>query len=362
MAIRKKTIHALIFMMILAIGVACVFHDYNWYDTTIVKIDDETHSLIKETANGEKKYEQTLTGHIMNGPQRGQEVQLQNKYSSSGVYDDKYQPGDELFVESIHDQGETLAGSISGLKRDKFLSIQIALFALLLFIVTGKKGIFSIASLLLNISVFCFALEQYGKGHNIFLLSNLLVLFFTISSLFFISGKNKKTLAAVLSTIVTLSATMLLFKLVIAFTNGIDYSYLLYVQNHDDLTEIFLSQILLGGLGAIMDVAVTEASTINELVEKNSEISLRELIRSGREVGHDIMGTMINVMLFTYICGSIPLIILKMNNDIKFHTIIKWHMPMEIDGFLIESIGILLTIPVSLLISVILFRKLRRNA
>ena len=79
-------------------------------------------------------------------------------------------------------------------------------------------------------------------------------------------------------------------------------------------------------------------------------------------MGHDIMGTMINIMLFTYISGSIPLIILKMKSDVRLHTIILLHMPMEVYRFLIGSIGILLTIPISLFVSVALFKKWRRFA
>jgi uncharacterized membrane protein len=297
----------------------------------------------------------------MNGEQKGRQVQMQNEYSSSGVYDDEYKAGDEVFVQSIKDHNGTLIGTISGVKRDKYLALLTALFVMLLFLVTKRKGIFSVISLIINIAVFCYALELYSDGRNILMLCNFLILFFTLTSLLFVGGIKKKTFVAILSTIISLYLTMLLFKIVSVYTNGVDYSYMLYVQSHDDLSEIFMSQLLLGGLGAIMDVAITEASTINELVVKNSGISVKELLRSGREVGHDIMGTMINVILFTYICGSIPLIILKMNNDIKFHTIVLWHLPMEIDGFLIESIGILLSIPVSLLISVAFFRKLRRN-
>ena len=361
---KKSILSCLIVMIVLIAGVVIVFHDYKCYDTSIVKIEKVDHELSKETEENytaEKHYEQTVTGLIMNGELLGQNVQMQNRYTSSGVYDDEYKTGDEVFVENITDNNGVLTGSISGLKRDKYLAILIAFFVMLLYIVIGKKGILSIISLIVNITVFCYALDLYSKGHNILMLSNCLVLFFTFSSLFFIGGLKKKSFVAILSTLITLCFTMILFKLVMAYTAGVDYTYMLYVQGHDDLSEIFMSQILLGGLGAIMDVAITEVSTINELVAKNNEIPLRELLRSGREVGHDIMGTMINVMLFTYICGSIPLIILKMNNDIKFHTIILWHLPMEIYGFLIESIGILLSIPISLLISVILFKKLRRN-
>ena len=127
------------------------------------------------------------------------------------------------------------------------------------------------------------------------------------------------------------------------------------------MADLIMSQVLIGGLGAIMDVTITETSAINELVVVNKEISIRELIQSGREVGFDIMGTMINILLFTYVCGIIPIVVLKMKNSIKLGTIIRMQMPMELYGFMIGGIGILLTIPISVFVSIVLFKKLRRS-
>ena len=62
------------------------------------------------------------------------------------------------------------------------------------------------------------------------------------------------------------------------------------------------------------------------------------------------MGTMINVLLFVLASGMIPMFILKMNNDISFVTIVRYHIPYDICRFLIESIGIVLAIPVSVFI------------
>nr|WP_280634480.1 YibE/F family protein [Clostridium aminobutyricum] len=241
------------------------------------------------------------------------------------------------------------------------MAVLLALFILFLFMITKKKAFFTFISLTANIAVLCYALNLNHKGHNIWVISICLALFFTFFSLILISGLKKKTFAAILSTLISLSFTMILFKIFMVFTQGVDYTYMGYIAGQNYLSDLFLSQILIGGLGAIMDIAITEASAINELVDINSKISIKDLISSGREVGHDIMGTMINIMLFTYICGIIPLIILKMKNNIELHTIIIWQVPMELYGFMIGSIGILLTIPISLTVSIIVFKKLRRS-
>ena len=68
------------------------------------------------------------------------------------------------------------------------------------------------------------------------------------------------------------------------------------------------------------------------------------------------MGTMINVLLFVLASGMIRMFILKMNNDIRFITIVRYHIPYDICRFLIESIGIVLAIPVSILITSVMMK------
>ena len=98
-------------------------------------------------------------------------------------------------------------------------------------------------------------------------------------------------------------------------------------------------------------LTVTISAATGEIVRKNPSVSIRKLIHSGREIGYDIMGTMINVLLFVLASGMIPMFILKMNNEIRFITLVRYHIPYDICRFLIESIGIVLAIPVSVLIA-----------
>ncbi len=362
--IEKSHFYMLIVICILlTVGVGFVFHDYAWYDTPIVKITKaETHKYDEvEGYHGEKEayYEQTLTGRVMNGTYKGKEIALKNTYSFSQVHDEKYKKGDEVFIQ-IKEGTSPVKALILGLKRDKYLAILFAALILIVLMAAKKKGFFVILSLLINILIFWYALYLYDKGQNIWRLSILMTLCFTVISLILISGINKKTGAAILSTLVCVWIMMLLLKMAMQHTSGVDYTFMEYVTSPSDLPEIFMAQILLGGLGAIMDVAITMSATINELLVRDNEIAIKNLIRSGRELGHDIMGTMINVMLFTYICGSIPLIILKMKNEIALRTIVLIHMPFEVYRFLVGSIGILLAIPISLLISFLLLKRWRK--
>ena len=144
---------------------------------------------------------------------------------------------------------------------------------------------------------------------------------------------------------------MLIFFVTLNTTEPFDYGMMEYLGSTENPEHLFIAEVMFAGLGAIMDVAVTLTSAMEELIRKKPDISLRKLFHSGREIGYDIMGTMISVLLFTFAAGLIPSFLIRMNNDVPFITNIKQYIPFEISRFLIESIGIVAAIPISIAVS-----------
>jgi len=356
---KKKTAlySAMVFVIIMVAFV--MGNNYNWYDKTIVRIETETHTIVQEveTNQGLKEvyYEQTLRGKIMNGPLKGEMLMMNNTYTSSGVFDEQYNVSDEVFVE-IQDT-QPLTGRIDNLKRDKYLVIPFSILLVLMLLLIRKKSIFTILSLMINVFIFYYALDLYERGIDLLLISQYMMVVFTVLSLVLISGFRKKTLAAILATLMTITIMAFVINLFVRYSNDLDFSYMAYIFSPNNLDVIFKAQLLIAGLGAIMDIAIMMATMVNELVTKNPMISYKDLWHSGRELGYDVMGAMINVMLFTYFCGSIPMIVLKMKMEIRLSTIVLYHMPMELYRFLFGGLGLMIAIPISLLVSIALLKK-----
>lgn len=342
-------IHSVIFL-ILSSAVVWVFHDYEIY---------KNKTILRVTEIENRQYVQNITGKIMNGEYKGEVAKAENGYSESGAFDEKYEVGDELFVELNANSGGDLNCSIVDMKRDKYLAVIVAILIWGLLIVAGKRGLFAIISVSVNIVLLTFALELYSKGYNILNIFNCLVIAYTIICLLFISGFSIKTFSAIVSILGSLIITMVIFRVSYHYSNGVEFFLMDYLISPDDLYELFMSEILIGGLGAIMDVAITISSAIFELLGKNSSISLKSLFISGRQIGYDIMGTMISVLLFTFVCGSIPFIVLQLKNGYNLVNIVSVHLPFEIYRFLAGGIGILLSIPISIGASVLFGRKFR---
>lgn len=341
-----------------------VFMQYNafLYPDTVVKVISVNNAFSHESegpdGDTERYYEQSMKARILNGEKKGREISLSNTYSDSGVNDEHYRKGDRLFV-SVSKNTKT--GTIIGKKRDVYLVMLISIFLFLLLLLNGKRGGIIFVSLLINISVFLFALSIYGRGAKLVLIAFVLMLLFSILTLLFAGGIHKKTFAAILATLLTTLLCYGIYEIVLHSCKRLPYEMMDYVVNPVDLSDLFLTGVLMGSLGAVMDVSISIAAGVAEIIKHTPDISAKALVRSVREMGYDIMGTMINVLFFTYISGAIPVLIIKIKNGYTLYHLVNFQLIFEIIRFLMGAIGIVLAIPVSGVCAVLFLYVGNRN-
>ncbi|MDE6759553.1 MAG: YibE/F family protein [Lachnospiraceae bacterium] len=350
--------------LLLVFAAVFVFMQYNafLYQDTVVRVTsvDNTFSYDSEGPDGdvERYYDQSMKARILNGEKKGAEISLSNTYSDSGVNDESYRKGDRLFVSVSKD---VKTGTILGKKRDVYLVMLICIFLFLLLLLNEKRGGIIFASLLINISVFLSALSMYGQGGKLISIAFALMLVFSILTLLFAGGFHKKTFAAILSTLLTTLLCYGIYEIVLHSCKRLPYEMMDYVVNSADLSDLFLTGVLMGSLGAVMDVSISIAAGVAEIIKQTPDISMKALIRSVREMGYDIMGTMINVLFFTYISGAIPILVVKIKNGYTLYHLVNFQLIFEIIRFLMGAIGIVLAIPVSGLCAVLLLHMGNRN-
>ncbi|MDO4764596.1 MAG: YibE/F family protein, partial [Eubacteriales bacterium] len=116
--------------------------------------------------------------------------------------------------------------------------------------------------------------------------------------------------------------------------------------------------IIIGSIGAIMDVALSIASSMWEIWEINPEISAKKIIQSGMNIGRDIMGSMSNTLILAYVGTSIHLIILFMVYNITLVEILNYDsVSSEVLRAMAGSIGLMFTIPATVWISAAFYLK-----
>ena len=322
----------------------------------ITKIETNIQGEVSSTrGTREIKYKQNMQAIILNGKDKGKEVSLSNEYTDTGMIGEKYHNGDKILLSGTK---ENIGKGIRGLKRDTWLVVILGFLIWLLVVTLGRQGILTIVTAAVNIIVFVIAVLKSGDITNLLRDCTRVVFFFSIFTLLLLNGFHKRTVAAIISTLCVLAMIMGIFDVVAAHAEELDYSTMEYmdIRSIDYPDEVFRAEILLTGLGAIMDVAAAISAALDEIVRQNPKVTYLELFKSGRKIGYDIMGTMINVLMCVLICGLIPMCLIRMNNGYSLVTIIRLYIPCEICRFLVESIGIVLTIPISIFITSLLMK------
>ena len=133
-----------------------------------------------------------------------------------------------------------------------------------------------------------------------------------------------------------------------------DTEALLYVSETSKLQikGLLLAGILIASLGAVMDVAMSISSSMFELASVNSQLTTRELIRSGMNVGTDMIGTMTNTLILALAGGSLSTVILIYSATISELQLVNLDvLGTELIQGIAGSIGIVITVPITVLIA-----------
>ncbi|GKX27588.1 membrane protein [Vallitalea longa] len=344
-------------IVLIVIGILCYYfvaNNDNYYNRTIAKIIS-----VSET-EGNTKYikNQQILAIIMNGNHKGEELKLKNTTSYSKISDLEYNVDDRIFVSITEDENNKIISSyISGYKRDKYLAYIAIIFAVLILLIGGFKGFKSLTSVIINILIFYSVIKLYMNGCNLWVITSVMSIIFIIISILIVSGINKKSLCAIVGTIISIIITMIITAIVVISTKskGIYYEEMEFLMTSPD--KIFFIGLMIGTIGGIMDIAITMSSSINELYYKNPDIDKKVLIKSGMEIGKDVMATMANTLVFVYISGSIPIILFWLRNRLSLSYIINIGINLEIIRALVGSIGVVISIPITMYISVILLKN-----
>lgn len=311
-----------------------------------------------------QKTVQDVKVRITSGKYKGMTLLITNEVSPQFIGAIKAKPNDRLVVDIIEEGGFFQSAHIADYQRDWFIYILLTIFVLVLIEIGHLSGIKALASLVLTfILVAKVMLPLILKGYNPILLASGISILVTFATLLIINGANIKTWAAIGGTItgVIVAAFLAILggRLINLTGLAIDEASVLWVLTDGslDFAGLFTAGIIIGSLGAVMDVAMSIASAMTEIAEVNPQLSFRELYASGINVGRDISGTMSNTLILAYTGSSLPLLLLFQANGEQFLKIINMDMIAgEFVRSLAGSIGLMVTIPVTALIMAF-FRK-----
>lgn len=244
------------------------------------------------------------------------------------------------------------------------IGVLAAVFALGLVIIGLKKGINALISLTFTaLFVFCIFIPWVMNGYNIYLGILFTCIFTIIMTLLLIEGATRKSLVTMLGCFAgTAMAALVTFiaNIFLHLTGMIDehsiYITMLFPNKPIDLVALIFSGIIIGALGAIMDVAMDLSSSLNEIVSHVPDIKFTTLFKSGMRIGRDIMGTMSNTLILAYIGSSLTNIMLLITYSSSIVELANREaIIVDMLQALAGSIAILLTVPFTVLLSGIIY-------
>ena len=320
---------------------------------------------------GEETTKQVVSVKVLTGDFKGTERMIDNMLTGNPAYDINLSKGDKvvLHVEPVSDTISTpddVDFFIADIKRDNQIYVFTGIFFALLLLIGKKKGLTSIISIFSTIAlVFFMLMPMILNGFCPIASAVLTGILSTIITIYLVGGFNSKSSSAIIGTALSLIFAGGLSMLAIYFAHltgfaGEDNMFLYTARPDLNFTGILAASMIISALGALMDTAVSIASTVNEIYETDKTLTIKQLFKSGMNVGRDIIGTMSNTLILVYLGGALPLVLLSNNIDMnKFFNLNQ--VATEILSALTGSIAILACVPATAIIAAYLIKRSKQK-
>lgn len=341
--------------------------DYIIFKAKVLEIEyDDTNEKRNVSLEADIRY-QHLKVEILDGNHKGEILTIRHTIERimPGYY--IFKPGDKLLIRATEDGSGTLETvKIQEKVRDTQVYLIVGLFVVLLLIIGGFNGLKTLLSLIIAVAMIFFGyIPLIIRGVNPILASLGISIPVVIITLVIISGRNIKTLVAIIGTSLGVIISGILAFIFgnfahltgLADDSSISLAYIPQFRNLD-YKGILFGTILIGAIGAIMDVAISIASALYEISTLDKNITGKNMIISGMNIGKDMMGSMSNTLILAYVGTTLHLIILFIVYKIRFIEIINLDsIATEIIRAMAGSIGLIITIPVTVVIGTAIYKN-----
>lgn len=357
----KKNIRVLLIVgLLVAIATGITYFDSFMYHDPVVKVQ-AVKNLDKSTSTDEYKNTDTqitqrVEGKLLNTNQKGKQISFKNTYYQSQLTDTKYTIGQQVILTKT---GK--AYTPKNVKRDTSLVFTLGLVVFLLYCMKfDRRKLF--ISILINIVIYYGYLQTIIKTHNSVLLPLTVItaLLISATALLVILGPTYPALMAYSSTVIATTTAVLLSTFVLNISG---FSSIHLELNDFELQPylgVFLSQVIFSVLGVILDETMDISSSLIEMKRELSDVAEKTLFKSGVNIGKELIGPLINILLFIVIAENLNVVLLYLSNGNSIGYTMNMTLSLGIAQLLISAIGIVLTVPItSFIASKVITRRMK---
>lgn len=301
---------------------------------------------------------QTIIAEILEGDMKGQQVTIENDFLV-------LEKGDRFFLRHTIDSldgRETYV--VQDVDRQGVIWFFVALFVVVVIIFSGKQGIRSIISLAGSFFVILYILvPSLLQGYPPVLTSIVIAAIILFLAIFLTHGFNRESSAAFLGTVIAVSLTGILayVGVTLASLSGFTSDEAVYLNFNTrgalDFAGLLLGGIMIGVLGVLDDIAVTQAAVVSELYASAPHLSRKEIYKKALRVGREHVGALVNTLALAYTGASLPLLLLFSTSQASASTLINQEIfASEIIRTVVGSIGLILTVPITTLLAIYMLK------
>jgi uncharacterized membrane protein len=288
-------------------------------------------------------------------PDGGEEVE----FDTTDPTGDTFRTGQRVRLSILEQEGQPTFYNLRDLERGRPMLALAALFMLAVIAFGRWQGVRSLIGLACSFAVIVgFVVPAILRGHGPVPVALVGAMAIMLVSLYLSHGFGRKTTAAVVGTALALALTAALtagFVELTALTGlaGEESANVSFQVGGISLRGLLLAGIIIGGLGVLDDVTVSQASLVFELRRANPAAGFAELTRGALSVGRDHISATVNTLFLAYAGASLPLLVLFVSGGDALSTVATAEaVAMEIVRTLCGSVGLIAAVPLTTLLAV----------
>ena len=315
--------------------------------------------------DGTRVGEQRVAVRMTTGVRKGQVIEMTS--SAGYLFGATCTPGLRVIVmQSV--AGDTTVSSVYSQDRGGVLLLFAALYLVALVVIGGKQGLKGALGLAFTFLAIIFLyLPLVYLGWPPLWTSVLICAVTTAVTMYFIGGPTRKTVVASAGTVAGVVIAGLVAAIFGAATgisgwnvSDIETLITLWNTNGINVGELLFAGLLISSLGAVMDVAMSVASSMGEVLAQNPSMSRGALFASGMRIGRDMMGTDSNTLILAFAGGSVSMLVLDYAYDLPILQILNSNnIGISVMQGLAGSFGVVLAVPVTVALATLLYTAKR---
>ncbi len=328
-------------------------------------ISIEAEELEKDSADPQLYLgSQDITVQILEGEQKGETVELTNYLTR--IHSILVEEGQRVIVCADTPENAESYSTLYTYAHTGPLALLIGVIDQEMLLVGSGKGLRALLGVAYSLLlIILFLVQAVYHGFSPVGVTLLTVLLISGVSLLLLNGFSRRTAAGFLSTLIGAGFTALIFfvfsQLLHLSGYNADEAETLITASYStglSIRWLLLAGVLISALGAVMDVAVSLAASLEELVLVHPGLGRRELIRSGLNIGKDMIGTMSNTLILAFAGTSLNTMLCLIAYGYHMSQLMSSdYLAIELSQGLCATLGVILTVPVTTGIAAILYGR-----